>query len=86
MENLSYLAHSVSLYSSTSLVDAFNLPQSQAEEFIEGKAFNEWVKVKESEQKLQASLGDRLNSVIRACGVIVKAVSGLSKTKGGRIF
>lgn len=86
MENLSYLAHSVSLYSSTSLVDAFNLPQSQAEEFIEGKAFNEWVKVKESEQKLQASLGDRLNGVIRACGVIVKAVSSLSKTRGGRIF
>ena len=56
------------------------MTQSQAEQFIEGKAFSEWVKVKESEQKVQAALGDRLNGVIRACGVIVKAVSNLSKS------
>ena len=55
------------------------MTQTQAEQFIEGKAFEEWVKVKESEQKVQAALGDRLNGVIRACGVIVKAVSNLGK-------
>lgn len=89
MENLTYLAHNLSIYSHTSLNEAFNLPQSQAEDFIEGKAFAEWAKVKESEQKLQVALGDRLNSVIRACGVIVKAVSNLAKligSRGGRLF
>lgn len=82
MENLNYLAHNLSIYSHTSLIDAFAMSQSQAEEFIEGKAFNDWVKVKESEQKIQAALGERLNGVIRACGVIVKAVSNLAKVKG----
>ena len=81
MENLNYLAHNLSIYSHTSLVDAFSMTQTQAEEFIEGKAFNDWVKVKESEQKLQAALGDRLNGVIRACGVIVKAVANLAKMR-----
>lgn len=88
MENLTQLIHNVSIYSSTSLIDAYNLTQSQAESFVDGKAFKDWVKVKESEQKLQAALGDRLNGVIRACGVIVKAVSSLAKVKsrGGRTF
>lgn len=87
MENLTDLAHNISIYSHTSLNEAFNLTQSQAEDFIEGKAFNEWIKVKESEQKLQAALGERLNGVIRACGVIVKAVSNLAKSnRGGRLF
>lgn len=82
MENLNYLAHNLSLYSHTSLKEAFDTTQTQAEQFIEGKAFKDWVKVKESEQKLQAALGDRLNGVIRACGVIVKAVSNLAKSGG----
>ena len=81
VENLNYLAHNLSLYSHTSLKDAFSMTQTQAEQFIEGKAFEEWVKVKESEQKVQAALGDRLNGVIRACGVIVKAVSNLGKLR-----
>lgn len=79
VENLTFLVHNISLYSHTSLIDAYNLTQSQAETFMEGKAFKDWMKVRESEQKLQASLGDRLNGVIKACGVIVKAISNLAK-------
>ncbi|PKF35561.1 hypothetical protein CW311_04535 [Acinetobacter proteolyticus] len=79
MENLNYLAHNLTIYSHTDLREAFNSTQSEAELFLEGKAFNDWVKVKESEQKLQASLGERLNGVIRACGMIVKAISILAK-------
>lgn len=81
VENLTFLAHNISIYSNASLIDAFNLTESQADQFLEGKAFKDWVKVKESEQKLQAALGDRINGVIRACGVIVKAVSNLSKVR-----
>lgn len=78
MENLNKLAHSVCLYGNSGLQDAFNVKVSDAADFFEGKAFADWVKGKEAEHKVQAAIGERLNSVIRACGVIVKAVSNLS--------
>lgn len=71
-ENLANLARSASLYSNTSLPEAFGLPVSAVEAFFESKAFEEWKKARESEVKMQAAIVDRLNGVIRASGVLAK--------------
>lgn len=60
--------------------EALRMTQSDVNDFFEGKAYAEWRKGREQEHKVQAAIGDRLNGVIRACGVIVKAISSL----GGR--
>lgn len=79
MENQRYLAHSLTLYSSTSLPEALRMTYSEADAFFEGKAHAEWRKGKEQELKLQAAVNDRLNGVIRACGAIVKTVASLGR-------
>jgi hypothetical protein len=38
--------------------------------------FADWRKAREAEQKLQIGVAERLNGVIRACGAIVKTLSG----------
>lgn len=57
---------------------------SDAIDFIDGKSLSDWKKAKEAEYKVQAAIGERLNGVIRACGVIVKAISGLGKALAKR--
>jgi len=79
VENLKMLAHNMALYSATSLPDAFRMTQSDASDFFDGKAWAEWRKGREQELKLQAGIGDRLNNVIRACGVIAKAIAALGR-------
>ncbi|PAU79227.1 MULTISPECIES: hypothetical protein [Halomonas] len=79
MENQRLLAHSLALYSATSLPDALRMTGSEAEAFFEGKAYADWRKGKEQELKLQAAVSDRLNGVIRACGAIVKTVASLGR-------
>lgn len=79
MENLRLLAHSLALYSSTSLPEALRMTQSEADAFFEGKAFADWRKGEEQKLKLQAAVNDRLNSVIRSCGGIIKTVASLGR-------
>jgi len=68
-------AHNLALYASTPLPSALQMTQSDAGSFFEGKAFADWQKGRENELKLQAGIADRLNNVIRACGVIAKTVA-----------
>jgi hypothetical protein len=68
------LAVSLSLYSSTSLNEALELPVSIAERFFESKSFSDWKKIRESEQKTQVAVINRLNDVIRAVGIVAKVI------------
>jgi len=66
------LASNISIYSHTSLLDALNLPVNVAQEFFDGKPFGDWKKGREAEAKTQSAIVGRLNSVIRAIGVLAK--------------
>ncbi|MCY1426218.1 hypothetical protein D9M71_420340 [compost metagenome] len=55
------------------------MAQSDVADFFDGKAYADWRRGREQEFKVQAAIGERLNSVIRACGVIVKAVAELGR-------
>lgn len=70
------LAVSLSLYSSTSLNDAMRLSVSAAQHFFESKSFSDWKKNRESEMKLSTAVIDRLNTVIKAIGVLAKVFGG----------
>lgn len=69
------MASSLSLYSHTSLPEALTLPVSIAKKFFDGKPFEDWKKGRESELKTQAAIVNRLNDVIRACGIISKTIA-----------
>ena len=75
-ENLTDLAANLSLYSSTSLNEALELPVSMAALFFECKAFSDWKKSREYELKIQASMVGRLNMVISAIGIVAKTIAG----------
>lgn len=69
------LASSLTLYSSTSLADAMQMQPSTVRKFFEGKPFDDWKKGRESELKTQAAIVNRLNGVIRACGIVAKTIA-----------
>lgn len=69
------LASSLSLYANTSLPDALGMQASVARQFFDGKPFDDWKKGRESDMKMQAAIVNRLNDVIRACGIVAKTVS-----------
>lgn len=68
-------ASSLTLYSSTSLNEALAMQPSVAKRFFEGKPFEDWKKGKEAELKTQAAVVNRLNDVIRACGIVAKTIA-----------
>jgi len=70
------LASNISLYSHTSLLDALNLPVNVAKKFFDSKPFGDWKKGREAEAKTQSAIVSRLNSVIRAIGVLAKILAG----------
>jgi len=47
-----------------------------AELFFESKPFSDWRKSKESELKIQVSIINRINDVIRGLGIVAKVISG----------
>jgi hypothetical protein len=51
------------------------MPLSEVEAFHAGRAFDDWRKVEEAKAKMQGGIAERLNGVIRACGIIAKTVS-----------
>lgn len=69
------LAGSLTLYSHTSLTDALQMQPSMARKFFDGKAFEGWKKGRESELKTQVDIVNRLNEVIRACGIVAKIIA-----------
>jgi len=69
------LAANLTLYTSTSLNDALRLPPGIAAAFFDGKPFSDWKQARETELKIQVGIADRLNSVIRACGIVAKTVA-----------
>ena len=70
------LASNISLYSHTSLLDALNLQVSVARDFFGSKPFADWKKGREAEAKTQSAIVGRLNSVIRAIGILAKITAG----------
>ena len=75
VDSLVDLASSLSLYANTPLPDAMSMKVSMARKFFDGKTFEDWRKGRESELKMQAAIVNRLNDVIRACGIVAKTVS-----------
>lgn len=69
------LAANISLYSSTSINDAMQLPASMATKIFESKAFDGWKQGRESELKIQGAIISRLNDVIRAVIVVAKTIA-----------
>lgn len=69
------LASSLCLYANTPLAVALDMPVSVARKFFDGKTFEDWRKGQEAEAKMQAAIVNRLNDVIRACGVVAKTVA-----------
>lgn len=69
------LATSLSLYGSTPLPAALAMPGSVARKFFDGKTFEDWRKAREADSKTQAAIVNRLNDVIRACGIVAKTVA-----------
>ena len=69
------LASSLSIYSHRCLVYALAIGGSSARKFFEGKPFEDWKRGRESELKTQAAVVNRLNDVIRACGIVAKTIA-----------
>ena len=69
------LAASLTLYTATPLNDALDLPASAAVDLFNSKPFEDWKRGRESELRLQGAIVDRLNEVIRGCGIIVKTIA-----------
>lgn len=69
------LASSLALHSSTSLPEALSLPQSTVQRFLEGTPFKGYRREREADLKVQVAVVNRLNDVIRACGVIAKTIA-----------
>lgn len=72
------IAANLSIYSNTSLLDAMSIQPSVAKKFFDSKAFSDWSKRRESEIKTQVAIVDRVSGVIRAIGLMAKAI-GKSK-------
>jgi hypothetical protein len=71
------LAHNSALYANCSLLDSFRLPVSTADDFFQGDAFKGWKKSRESNTLIQVAVVERLNSVVAAINVVVKAIGQL---------
>ncbi len=71
------LAHNSALYANCSLLEAFRLPVSVADAFFQGEAFKGWKKSRESNLLIQVAVVERLNGVITAVNVVVKAIGQL---------
>jgi hypothetical protein len=71
------LAHNSALYANCSLLEAFRLPVSVADDFFQGDAFKGWKKSRESNTLIQVAVVERLNSVVSAINVVVKAIGQL---------
>lgn len=71
--------HNLTIYSHTSINEAYLVTESQAREFIESEEFKTWVKIQESEQKLQVDIANRLNGVISAIGGVIKGIGSLGR-------
>ena len=69
------LASNLVLYSSTPLDAALRMPASVIKDFFESKAFEDWKKNREAEGRMQSAIVDRLNEIIRGCGIIAKTVA-----------
>jgi hypothetical protein len=66
----------LSLYMSTSINEALELPASMASNIFESKAFENWKQGKESEAKTQGAIVGRLNEVIKGLGIVAKVIAG----------
>jgi hypothetical protein len=63
------------LATNTPLNEIYDLPVSTVQNFFKSQAFENWKKSRENEQKIQIAIVNRLNEVIKACGVVAKTVA-----------
>ena len=68
------LAASLALYGGTSLNDALELQPDIAQQFFASKSFSDWRKNEEGKVKLQVSVVNRLNDVIRGQNNLIKGL------------
>ncbi|GAB4059192.1 hypothetical protein GCM10028811_12690 [Uliginosibacterium sediminicola] len=57
------------------------MTESDAREFFEGRAFADWSKARELENRMQSGIAERLNSVIQALGVVAKVTAGIGRRR-----
>jgi hypothetical protein len=67
------LAADISLYTSTSINEALELPVSVATRIFESKSFENWKKGREGEIKIQSAIINRLDGVIKSVGILIKS-------------
>jgi hypothetical protein len=74
--------HSLALYAHTGLGEGRALPLSEVDEFYAGQSFADWNKGMESKRKYAeaimsslGSLGQGINSVVRAIDMLIKSMS-----------
>jgi hypothetical protein len=66
-------AASLSLYANMPLPQALDTPQSVAALFFESKTYKGFMKDREAENKMQAEIIGRLNTVVKAINVLIKS-------------
>lgn len=74
-KNLLSLADSLCLFGHTPLNCALDMPASVLKRFFEGEVFEVWKKNHEAKNKMQAAQIERLNEIIRGCGIIAKTIA-----------
>lgn len=60
------LAHSLTLYTGCSLMQAMATPMSDAEDLFQGRVFSGFVKEREAQAKLQVAIIGRLDALAKA--------------------
>ncbi|WP_430233193.1 hypothetical protein [Nitrosomonas communis] len=60
------LAANLSLYAHTPLPNALAMPVSFVRKFFDSKPFGDWQKSREAEQKIQVTIVNRIDKLMRA--------------------
>ncbi|SDW90840.1 hypothetical protein [Nitrosomonas communis] len=60
------LADNLSLYAYTPLPDALAMPVNSGRKFFDNKPFGDWQKSREAEQKIQVTIVNRIDKLMRA--------------------
>ena len=73
--DLEETAAALCLAANMPLNQVYKLPVSIAQNFFKSKAFENWKKSRENEQKIQIAIVNRLNEVIKASGMVAKTIA-----------
>lgn len=74
-KNLFNLANSLCLFANTPLNIALDMQASVLKKFFESEVFEVWKQNHEVKNKMQSAQIERLNEIIRGCGIIAKTIA-----------